>query len=63
MLSFGKPIKHKVVYLNTDNVEVNSTLTCINEIAAIKILKSFSQTKFKELISCEKLDDCEDCKL
>ncbi len=63
MIVFGNPIKHKAKYKRTDGTTASSTLTCVNENDAEKILRSISELLFKELVSCEKLDDCEDCKL
>ena len=63
MINFGSPIKHRIVYINTDGVECASTLTCINELDGIEILKSLKSLKYKHLVSFSKLDDCEDCKL
>jgi hypothetical protein len=63
MLNFGEPIKYKAKYKRTDGKIVSSTLTCINEIEAENILKEIPEILFLEMISCKKLDDCDDCKL
>jgi len=63
MINFGNPIKYKAKFKRTDNLIVSSVLTCINENEAEEILKSIPETLFLEMVSCEKVDDCEDCKL
>ena len=63
MLNFGSPIKFKAVYKTTEGKEAHSFLTCINENEAEEILKNIPVLKFFKMISCEPLENCDDCKL
>jgi len=63
MLSFGEPIKHKVQYKNSEGKVCRAYLTCINANDATETLKKSPQLDFKEMISCEIDDNCDDCGL
>lgn len=63
MFSFGSPIKHKVRFVRNDGTEASATLTCVNVHDAEDILKEQKELDFKEIIYCEKFEDCDDCKL
>lgn len=63
MFNFGEPIKYKAVFLTTEGKEAHSFLTCVNENEAEEILKNLPVLKFSKMISCEKAENCEDCKL